>query len=232
MHLEIDDDQRAEILAAVIDRKATIAGHVKKLTADTMPEEAALAERRLSLYATQTGAGGRVGLVAMFGLAPDLDEERVKAGETRDPDGQQDIFGGGVATGGGHPAGAIEYLGAFGKRYPTQVEADASFRRGPDGPDDEPETARDPEAPAFKALPSGEPAEDAQEVTIDPDAPPEPTADDVIAASDALDRGRVVAWDEGPEAHRVAGVLDALAPEQDADEHNGQAARAEAAGDL
>lgn len=227
MQVEIDDAQRAEILVALIDRKAAIAKHVKDLTKDSLGDVAAVAERRLALYTTQTGAGGRVGLVAMFSLAPDLDEERVKAGEVRDPEGQQDIFGGGAATGGGNPAGETGFCGAFGKLYPTQADADRSFRQGPEIVPDGPSDGAERDAAGFKALPPGEPVEDAHEVTIGEESESGDDRDELDAADRIADGeedlareaaradggldpivdldpvGTAEAWDQGADAHRA-----------------------------
>lgn len=123
MNITIDEQQRAEIFTALQDRKAAIAKHAKDLTKDGIADAAAVVERRLALYTTN---GPSVGLLAMFALQTDLDEERTKAGEVRDPEGQQDIFGGGAETGAGHPAGEHGFLDKFGTVHPTQEEADAA----------------------------------------------------------------------------------------------------------
>lgn len=93
-----------EIHAALVERRADLNKRKTKLIEDGLPEAADGIDKRLRLYDQHDGPDGkaRAGLVRMFAPQRDIESEAEQArrGEGRNPDGQQDIFGGGAETGG------------------------------------------------------------------------------------------------------------------------------------
>lgn len=100
----LDELECDEIHAALIERRDDLNKRKTKLLEDGLPEAADGVGTRLRLYDGHDGPDGqpRAGLVRMFAPQRDIEAEvdQARRGETRDRDGQQDIFGGGAETGG------------------------------------------------------------------------------------------------------------------------------------
>lgn len=102
---ELNDLEADEVFHALVERKSTLEKRVKSLgEQDGLPEAAEAVRKRISLYMPtgQEGDDYRPGLVRLFAPQRELDAERdeQRKDEERDPNGQQDIFGGGAETGG------------------------------------------------------------------------------------------------------------------------------------
>jgi hypothetical protein len=89
---KISEEERQEIVAALQDRKKALGKLADATEKRDIPTDHI--DERLALY---TGSSERPGLLRLFGYQGELqDDKRMQ----RDPQGQQDIFGGGAETGG------------------------------------------------------------------------------------------------------------------------------------
>ncbi len=106
---KLDEYECEEIYHALLGRKMDLDKRAKDLEEkDGLPEAAAAVRTRIELYMPNgKGKGARPGLIRQFAPQHDIEAEARNAAPERDPNGQQDAFGGGAATGGGHPAGEI-----------------------------------------------------------------------------------------------------------------------------
>jgi hypothetical protein len=101
---QLDEMECDEIYHALLERKQSLDKIAKKLEEDEgLPEAAQQVRKRISLYVSDD-ATKKVGLTQRFKPQSDLTTEAHDV-DDRDPDRQQDAFGGGAETGGGHKAG-------------------------------------------------------------------------------------------------------------------------------
>jgi len=151
MQIEIDDEQRAEIYQALRERKEGLSQLEKATIKKNIPTQHI--KERQALYITLPT---RPSLTGIFASQEDLDDEvaaeREARGEKRDPEGQQDMFGGGSETGGGIPAGGKDTWRPEGATGPQRMGGP-----GVEHYDDDPRAETDyrPEGGSMLALVSG-----------------------------------------------------------------------------
>lgn len=106
---ELDEVEADEVYHALMGRKMDLDKTAKSLEEkEGLPEAAAQVRNRIERYMPNgEGKASRPGLLRLFAPQRDIEAEAAQGREERDANGQQDAFGGGGETGGGHPAGEI-----------------------------------------------------------------------------------------------------------------------------
>lgn len=91
----ITEEERVEIVAALQDRREALGKLADATEKRNIPTD--YIEERLGLYTSRNGSPG---LLALFGVQPDVEDEINRRSDRAAASGEQDLWGGGAETGG------------------------------------------------------------------------------------------------------------------------------------
>lgn len=128
----LDDMEADEVYHALCDRKELLEKRKKDLLEkDGLAEASEAVDVRLRLYITD---GDSVGLIRLFAPQRDAFAQRERERQKRDANGGADLFGGGVETGGGHPAGETVKAAYDNAKPGDKVVVGVAIVKGDGGP--------------------------------------------------------------------------------------------------